>query len=311
MTTSDIYKNTKANAKTQWTVAAPEHFMTSSVVSKDGTTIGYYQIGHGPGIVFVQGAMGTARNFMQLAEALADTFTVYLPDRRGRGLSDLPYSQDYSIRKDVEDLDALLAKTVAHYLFGLSAGAVIALQAALSLSTVQKAAIYEPPLFVNGAPTALLMRYEKEMAQGKVAAALITAMQATQMGPAIFNLMPHWLLELLTNKAMESEDKQAKSGEVTMRMLAPTLRYDFQVVTEMSGALESFKAMRPEVLLLGGSQSPAFLKADLDALEKILPHVTRFEFPKVGHSAAWNYDKQRNPSGQPEVVALELKRFFA
>jgi hypothetical protein len=33
------------------------------------------------------------------------------------------------------------------------------------------------------------------MAQGKVAAALITGMKGAQMGPPIFNVMPRWLLE--------------------------------------------------------------------------------------------------------------------
>jgi hypothetical protein len=34
--------------------------------------------------------MQAAQNFMLLAKALSDEFTVYLPDRRGRGLSGPP-----------------------------------------------------------------------------------------------------------------------------------------------------------------------------------------------------------------------------
>src|SRR5690348_4242592 len=77
----------KTSVKNQSTVAAQEHYMTSSVTSKDGTTIGYRQLGHGPGVVLLHGAMESAQSHLQLAEALADTYTVYLPDRRGRGLS--------------------------------------------------------------------------------------------------------------------------------------------------------------------------------------------------------------------------------
>src|SRR4051794_14136174 len=58
-----------------------------TVVSADGTEIGYELRGSGPGLVLVQGTMGTAYNFRDLAEALAGTFTVVLPDRRGRGYS--------------------------------------------------------------------------------------------------------------------------------------------------------------------------------------------------------------------------------
>ena len=280
---------------------------TASVTSKDGTTIGYRQLGHGPGVVLLHGTMSSAHNHVQLAEALADTFTVFMPDRRGRGLSG-PYSKDYSVQRDVEDLDALLTETGAHNVFGVSAGGIICLQAARTLPAIHRAAIYEPPLFIDSsAPAAVLTRFDKEMAQGRVAAALITAMKGAQMGPPVFNVMPRWLLERLTKMAMAGEDKKANGDYVPMRMLAPTLHYDFQLVVETSGTLEGFRAVRAEVLLLGGSKSPAYLKVALDALQKVLPQASRIEFPGLDHAASWNTDR----GGQPEPVAQELRRFFA
>jgi len=297
---------TKTSVKNQSTVTAREHYITGSVTSQDGTIIGYRQYGHGPGVLLLHGTASSGYNHRQLAEALADAFTVYVPDRRTLGLSG-PYSKDYSIQKEVEDLDALLTKTGAHHVFGVSSGGIICLKAALTLPAIHKAAIYEPPLFINGVPTSVLTRFDKEMAHGKVAAALITGMKGAQMGPPIFNIMPRRLLELLTNMAMKSEDKKGSGGYVPMRALAPAMHYDFQLVVEMSDKLENFRAMRAEVLLLGGSKSPAYLKVALEALEKVLPHVTRVEFPGLGHAASWNTDR----GGQPEPVAQELRRFFA
>ena len=302
--------DTKTSGNNQSTATAREHYTTSSVTSQDGTTIGYYQLGHGPGVVLLHGAMESAQSHMQLAEALADAFTVYLPERRGHNLSG-PDSKDYSIQKEVEDMDALLTKTGAHHVFGVSAGGLICLQAALTLSAIHKAALYEPALIVNGPiSTAFLPRYDKEMAQGKVAAALVTAMKGAQMGPPIFNAMPSFLLELLTNMAMKSEDKKARSGDVTMRMLAPTLHYDFQLVDETAETLENFRAVRAEVLLLGGSKSQAYLKVALDALEKVLPHVKRIEFPGLDHGGSSD-PSNTNRGGKPKLVAQELRRFFA
>src|SRR5438105_11796375 len=129
--------------------AALERYSTGSVVSKDGTIIGYRQVGNGPAVILLHGAMESAQSHMQVAEALADRFTVYLPDRRGRGLSG-PYGKDYSIQIEVVDMDALLTKTDAHYVFGVSAGGLICLQAALHLPAIHKAALYEPALLVNG-----------------------------------------------------------------------------------------------------------------------------------------------------------------
>jgi pimeloyl-ACP methyl ester carboxylesterase len=285
-----------------------EQTTTGFVTSKDGTTLGYRQLGHGPALLLVHGAMESAQSHMQLAELLADAFTVYLPDRRGRGMSGT-YSKHYQIQQDVDDMDALLTKTGAHAVFGVSSGADIWLQAALSLPAIQKAALYEPALFINStAPVELMKHYEREMAQGNLPAALVTAMKATQMGPKIFNVIPRALLERLTNAAMMSEDKKASPEAVTMRKLAPTLYYDFQLVTEMSGkSLETYKDIRAEVLLLGGSQSPAFLKTALKALEKVLPRARRVEFPGLNHGGSGNTEQ----FGKPQIVAQELRRFLA
>jgi pimeloyl-ACP methyl ester carboxylesterase len=292
--------------KDQATVAQPGHDITGFVTSKDGTSLGYRQLGDGPGVIVLHGAMESGLSHLQLGEGLASGFTVYLPDRRGRGLSG-PYGQEHGIHKDVEDMDALLTKTGAHFVVGVSSGAIICLEAALTLPAIQKVAIFEPPLMVNGpAPWAWLTRYDQEIAEGKVAAAMITGMKGAQMGPPVLNAMPRWLLERLTTMMMASEEKKAGRDDVTMRMLAPTLHYDFQLVIEADGALERFRALRADVLLLGGSKSPAYLKAAVDALEKVLPRVRRVEFPGLGHEASGNRDRR----GQPERVVPELRRFF-
>src|SRR5690349_14752157 len=109
------------------TTATQERYTTGAVTSKDGTTIGYRRLGHGPAVVLLHGSMESAHSHIELAAALADAFTVYLPDRRGRGLSG-PYSAEYSVQKDIEDMDALLTQTGAHYVFGISSGAIIWLQ---------------------------------------------------------------------------------------------------------------------------------------------------------------------------------------
>jgi pimeloyl-ACP methyl ester carboxylesterase len=156
--TSFDQPKTETGVKNQLARSVIEDYTTCFVTSKDGTTIGYRQLGQGPALVLLHGHMESAQSHIQLAEALATNFTVYLPDRRGRGLSG-PYGKDYSIQKDVEDMDALLTKTGAHYVFGVSSGGIIWLQAALSLPSIHKAAIYEPPLLINGSlPIAWLTR---------------------------------------------------------------------------------------------------------------------------------------------------------
>ncbi len=298
---------TKVSDERQGLAPVQERYSTGTVISTDGTRIGYRQLGTGPGLLVLHGSMESAESHMQLAEALADTLTVYLLDRRGRGLSG-PTGEGYGLQQEIADVAALLAATGARNVFGVSSGGIIALQAALALPVIKKIAIYEPSLFVSEPlPTALLARYEEEMAEGKVAAALITAMLAAQMGPPIFRRIPRRLLELLTTLAMRSEDKKAQPGDVTMRMLAPTLHNDFQLMVEMAGRIDSVKELQAEVLLLGGSKSPAYLRSALDTLAQFLPRVQRTEFAGLDHGGSGN----TNRDGRPERVAQDLRRFFA
>jgi len=214
---------------------------------------------------------------------------------------------DYSRQTDIEDMEALLIKSGANNVFGVSSGGLVCLQAALTLPAIHKAAIYEPPLFLNGsAPTAWLVRYDQEMARGDIAAALVTGMKASQMGPPIFNAIPRWIIERMTSMMMSTEEKKANGDTVTWRALAPTLHYEGELVIEMARALETLRGVNAEVLLLGGSRSPAFLKTALDWLEHDLPHVERVEFPGLDHGGSGNHDRR----GQPERVAHELRRFF-
>ena len=284
---------------------------TGSVISADGTTIGYHQLGHGPALIMLHGANTSGLDFTQLAEPLADLFTVYLPDRRGRGLSG-PFSKNYSIQEEVADLTALVNKTGAQLLYGVSAGGMICLLASLSLPGIQKLALYEPALLMDGsAHTAWLPRFDQEMAEGKVAAALVTSMKGLELGGPVMNAMPNWLLEALTNATMKGEDKKAGPNDITMRKLAPTLHYDGLLLAEMSGQLERFRAINAEVLLLGGSKGLPFLKPSLAALEKTLPHVAgRIEFPGLEHGGS-NNPSQTNRGSKPELVAQELHQFFA
>ncbi len=73
------------------------------------------------------------------------------------------------MQKEVEDLEALLAKTGAYRVFGVSSGGLIPLQAARTLPSIHKVALYEPALIVNGsASMAFLARYDQEIAQGRI-----------------------------------------------------------------------------------------------------------------------------------------------
>jgi len=253
-------------------------------------------------VILVHGGMQAAQNLMKLAKALSDAFSVYIPDRRGRGLSGA-HGRNHKFGKECDDLDAIISETAAVNVFGLSAGALISLAAAAVSPSIRKLAIYEPPLLVGGtAPLAWLPRFDREMDQGKLGAAMVTAILGTQaLESPILKRVPRFLLARLMDFAIKAE--KVKEGDIPLREIIPTMHFDALAVKEINEALDGLEEVRAEVLLLGGSKSPAYLKAALDFLEGVLPHVRRVEFRGVGHLAP-------DDSGKPELVARELRRFF-
>lgn len=117
------------------------------VTSKDGTTIAYDTKGQGPALILVDGALGyRALGFgNELRDLLAKNFSVYTYDRRGRGESS--NSKPYAVKREVEDIDALIdAAGGSAFVYGISSGACLALEAAIRLgSKIKKLALYEPP----------------------------------------------------------------------------------------------------------------------------------------------------------------------
>src|SRR6185369_2396594 len=105
----------------------------------------------------------------------------------------------YGIQRDVEDMEALLSKTGAHNVFALSSGAIISLKSALALPAIQKLAIYEPPLSIDHTTyPAWVTRFDREVAQGKIAAAMITGIKGTG-DTSLFGKLPRFVTVPLLN----------------------------------------------------------------------------------------------------------------
>jgi len=95
----------------------------STVTSKDGTIIAFDRSGQRLAIILVDGAL-TYRAFdqgmPQLADLLAQRFTVFNYDRRGRG--DSTDTQPYALEREIEDIEALINEACGSaFLYGISA----------------------------------------------------------------------------------------------------------------------------------------------------------------------------------------------
>ncbi|TQS45094.1 alpha/beta fold hydrolase [Cryptosporangium phraense] len=273
------------------------------LTSRDGTRIGYQRRGDGPGLVLVQGAMGTAYNYTDLATALASNFTVYTPDRRGRGLSPRPYDDEHDVARDVEDVDAMLAEADTGYVFGLSSGAIITLEAARTLPRVTRAAVYEPPFYRDGISHNGIRQLGADIEHGHLAAALAGSLRTAGTAPAALRMLPGPAARLLA-AAVLSVDARKRGPAPKLRDLLPGIRYDFNVVGGMDGKMASFGSVDKPMLLLSGTKSPEFLQQAIRDLAGVLPRATHIEFDGLDHAGSWN-------TGRPDLVAAALRDFFA
>ncbi len=273
--------------------------------SADGTRIGYLSQGSGPGLVLVQGAMGTAEDYSELAAALAPHFSVHSVDRRGRGRSPRAYDAGHVIARDVEDVDAVLAATGADAVFGLSSGAVITLEAARTLGRVTRAAVYEPPFYTDGIDRSGVHRLNAAIERGDLVSALVTALLTARTAPAPLRLLPAPLARLLAAGVL-AVDARRPGTHTALRDLVPGLRYDFNAVTGMDAKMSTFATVDEPVLLVGGTKSPIFLRSSLRDLEHLLPRARRVELEGLTHSGPWNTSR----GGRPHLVAQALREFL-
>ena len=288
-----------------------DDYTTGSVKSADGTEIGIRYRGEGPAVVLLHGSMESGLNHVALGDALAAEFTVILPDRRGRGLSG-PHRDGHDIGTEVQDLNAVTQHFGATRVFGVSAGGLAALEAArLWPESIKRLALYEPALVTAGTAfdTRWIERFDREIAAGKVPAAMVTSMIGFRLGPPALRFFPHGLLAALTDLMLKGEDKAAGPDDVTMRRLAPTIRYEGLIVAERHGTEAQYADVSADVLILNGTKGLPWLRSGMDALATTVPSVKRIEYQGLDHGGSSDVTKA-NPKGKPELVAKDLAGFF-
>ena len=99
-----------------------------TVTSADGTSITFERHGRGPPLVLLHGSSGTRRSWDALRPHLTDSFTLYVPDRRGRG--DSGDADAYALAREAADLRAIVERVDGEpTVFGHSFGGLITLAA--------------------------------------------------------------------------------------------------------------------------------------------------------------------------------------
>jgi uncharacterized protein YndB with AHSA1/START domain/pimeloyl-ACP methyl ester carboxylesterase len=237
--------------------------LVNKVVSKDGTSIAFDRIGHGSPVILVDGALcwrGLGPSG-QLAKLLAPHFTVFTYDRRGRGASGdtLPYA----VEREVEDIEALVSEAGgAAFLWGVSSGAVLALEAANRLEGIRKLAVFEAPFIVDASrPTTVedWVRIREAVSAGRPSDAINTFLKSVGM--------PAFLITLMRLTPVWSR----------LRAVAHTLPHDGDIVQNLQRGRPlragSWASVTIPTLVMDGGKSPAWIREANRSLASALPNA--------------------------------------
>lgn len=227
--------------------------------SNDGTAIAYRRQGSGPSLVIVDGALCSRAFGPSSAQAarLADAFTVYTYDRRGRGESG--DTQPYAVEREIEDLAAVIGAAGGRaFVYGISVGSALALRAAAALDSalIPRLAMCEPPYSVGAEERAAFgeerWRIGELLAAGRRGEAAATFLGELMPPPMLDELRetPEWAL---------------------IEAHAPTLAYDYAILGDGEAPATIAQMVEVPVLLLVGEESAGYKHTAVDALVRALP----------------------------------------
>jgi pimeloyl-ACP methyl ester carboxylesterase len=214
-------------------------------------------------VILVAGAFSYRKFPMlpKLADELAEHFTVYNYDRRGRG--DSTDTHPYAVEREIEDLQALIEVAGSSAdVWGLSSGAALSLRAAAAGSGIRKLAVYQPPFRVDESkplpPRDFRAHLNRLVAEDKRSEAvkymMTKGMGAPGFAVAIMRLLPLW--KRLTR-------------------LAHTLPYDVEIVGDRIYGRpltpDEFAEVKVLVLAIAGGKAPEPVRTTARQLADVLP----------------------------------------
>jgi pimeloyl-ACP methyl ester carboxylesterase len=259
-----------------------------TVTSKDGTTIAFDKSGAGPAVILVHGAFmhrAMDQQMEKLAELLSLHFTVFHYDRRGRG--DSGDTQPSAVRREVEDMEALIDEAGGlAFVYGISSGAALALEAAIELpDKIKKLAMHEPPFKSDQEARQAWLEYRRKLDE---------SLREDRRGDAA-----GLFLTLVGMPSNQVDEMRREPWFAAFEAVAPTLPYDAALLGDDRVApVEKAAKVAVPTLVMNGTASEAFMYDTAMALAKALPNAQHRALEGQTHAVT------------PEVIAPVLIEFF-
>lgn len=239
-----------------------------TVTSRDGTSIAYTVQGRGPALILVDGAL-CSRDFGPMpaySKLLAEHFTVYMYDRRGRNESG--DTEPYSVDREVEDIGALIQAAGGRaHLYGTSSGAALVFNAAVRGLPIDRMVLFEAPYTQPSFKPHAEALWALRKANRRGAAVRYFMCDVVGMPKAM-----GWLFSLFPMMKK-------------LKAVAPTLPYDITVMSDESVWARAGSLKIP-TLVIGGGKSPASLKAAVERVAAAIPGAEKIYLEGQTHNVA-------------------------
>jgi pimeloyl-ACP methyl ester carboxylesterase len=260
-----------------------QEFQMKTVTSKDGTRIAFDQLGEGPTVILVDGALqyrAFDQGMAQLADLLSPHFTVIHYDRRGRGDSTDRLSNRFepasALKREIEDIEAIIEEAGGSAsLYGISSGGALALEAALKLgSKIDKLAIYEVPYNDDETARQAWRKYTKELRE---------LLAVNRKGDAVALFMM-----FVGAPPDQVEGMRHHPMWPLWESVAPSLAYDHLADMGEDASVPTDRASRLSVptLVMDGSESFPFMHVTATALAKAIPNAQHRTLQGQTHEVA-------------------------
>jgi pimeloyl-ACP methyl ester carboxylesterase len=218
---------------------------------------------------------------------------VHTIDRRGRGESGVQ-GENYSVQKECEDLLSIISITDAKYLFGHSYGGFVTLETLCRDKTIEKVALYEPGLSIDGSINVdWTEKCKKELNENRPSEAFITFIQGVDQST---KNVPRWLLRIILWLSMKPDDLNRK-----YELLGSTIA-EHAELRRLNNTYSGYAEITAKVLLM--------MSGSVQEGSPGLPSTKLIPILRQAESAVFSNLDHLGPEKSPQEIAKVMARFF-
>jgi pimeloyl-ACP methyl ester carboxylesterase len=265
-----------------------------TAISADGTPIRCAVEGTGAPLIMIHGTGDTYKGFRRLKEQLSPHFTLYMMDRRGRGISGDGDDTKYELAREFEDvaavIDTLAKETDGPVnVFAHSFGAMCALEGALLTRNLKRMVCYEPSL-------------NRTAADPKRDATIEKMRQLIAAGDRDGTVAAHLRGIINTTEEVVEKQRANKEGWAERMAMAHTMPRELHALKSMMFEPERYSPISVPVRFLLGEKSVGRGPENAQRLVAAIPKAELVVLEGQGHFGYLS---------APDLVAGKIAEFLA